>query len=102
MTTLTPLLLAALLDADARLDVRNREDGLVEVRLCLRGAGQQARYELTGSSGSARSSQSGTLTLTPQPGCPVTQLHHRQSDSRYRLRWWLDGVEQEAIERQPR
>ena len=94
-----PLLLASLLGANAQLEVDVRPDGLVEARLCLSGDGQQVRYQLSSQNGGARSSQSGTLTLAPQRSCPVISRTSRQADTRYRLRWWVDGVEQEPIER---
>ncbi|MCY1280386.1 hypothetical protein D9M68_254980 [compost metagenome] len=106
MSNLFPaLLLAGLVPVSPSLDLQPTDAGGLAVRLCFQGDGQQVRFDLNlesrGQGGRARSRQSGGLTAAQERHCPVRlQVGAGNSEEiRARLRWWVDGVEQEPIER---
>ncbi|BAN50715.1 hypothetical protein [Metapseudomonas resinovorans] len=92
------MVLAALL-ASASLQLQPLGPGQADLRLCFEPASPAIRYELLvtaqGPAGQTRSRQRG---IADRP-CPV---HNRldlapESQVKARLRWWVDGVEQEEV-----
>ncbi|MDH4652094.1 hypothetical protein SA496_22385 [Pseudomonas sp. JS3066] len=91
------MLLAALL-ASASLQLHPLAPGQAEVRLCFANPTPAIRYELQvtaqGPAGRSRSRQSGVADRT----CPVTNTLQLAPGTQVeaQLRWWVEGVEQEA------
>ncbi|MFC5697094.1 hypothetical protein ACFPU0_16180 [Pseudomonas sp. GCM10022186] len=92
------MLLATLL-ASASLQLQPQGPGQADLRLCFAPASPALRFELLviaqGPAGRSQSRQSGTADTD----CPVRNRLSLPAASHVeaRLRWWVDGVEQEPV-----
>ncbi len=92
------MLLATLL-ASASLQLQPQAPGQADLRLCFTPASPALRFELLviaqGPAGRSQSRQSGTADTD----CPVRSRLQLPASSKVeaRLRWWVEGVEQEPV-----
>lgn len=103
-------LLSAVVLADASavipaLEIRQLAPLQAQVSLCFQGTGHALRFELvvlsSGPAGRSRSRHNGQLRAHAAPACPVNSLVGAPANSQVeaRLRWWVDGIEQDAESR---
>ena len=103
--SLPTLLLAASAAVSADLQLQETTTRQAETMLCFRGDGQLVSYQLEmlgqGPGGRSRSRQSGQLRAEAELRCPLRDRVQINGASRVeaRLRWWVEGVEQEPASR---
>ncbi|MDT4873751.1 hypothetical protein FQZ97_1090110 [compost metagenome] len=104
-TTLPALLLASLVPVSPSLDLQASDAGMLAVRLCFTGGGQQVRFDMRleslGKAGRSRSRQQGQLVAAEEQRCPARMQvgPGNAEEVRAYLRWWVDGVEQEPLDK---
>lgn len=106
ITLAAMLLAAAPSPVDAQLELKPDGDGRVSVRLCFTSAQpHHLRYQLEvtsiGSAGTNRSRQSGELTSSAAPQCPLNNRISVSENGRLEatLNWSVDGQPQPSVKR---
>ncbi|MBO3273905.1 hypothetical protein [Pseudomonas schmalbachii] len=106
MSTILPaLMLASLVPVSPSLDLQPGNAGMLVLNLCFTGGGQQVRFDLRmeslGKAGRSRSRQQGQLVAATEQHCPARMQvgPGNAEEVRAYLRWWVDGVEQEPLDK---
>lgn len=105
VSLLSGVVLAGVSTVTPTLEIRQFAPLQSQVSLCFQGTGQAVRFELvvlaSGPAGRSRSRQNGQLRANAAPACPVNSQIGAPASSQVeaRLRWWVDGIEQDAESR---